>query len=104
MEAPAKRRYTGRRARAKGQAASSSDAPPQEAHVGIVQPEVLADNSLVQSLLQKWSWGLLHATEVQDTSLRAYRDQQALLNRLGQSPELADALGEPSVPDPLFAK
>eukprot|EP00969_Alexandrium_andersonii_P068671 3029203-Alexandrium_andersonii.AAC.1 len=129
MEPPAKRRYTGRKAKAKGQAASSSDALPEQGFVGFVHPDTLGDNTLVQMLLQKWSWGLLHATEVQEYCLKAFKDQQALLARIGQSTDLADAtlakfaklgnwgatkgnthrdllrlLGEPSVPDPLFAK
>ena len=43
------------------------------------------DSILGIDLLQKWSWGTLSSTEVQETCYKSYQDQVALLESLGLS-------------------
>ena len=87
------------------------------------------DSELAKHLLKDWSWGHLSACKVQQIALQSYRDQEALLERVGLSKDHASKslmrlarlgswgkfsgnchhdlitfLGEPSLPKPLEHK
>ena len=74
---------------------ASQSAPPSSSRASQSAPSPSSvglfafDSVLVKDLLLDWTWGRLSAVRVQEIAYSSYKDQVALLTRLGLSPDLA---------------